>query len=155
MKSERGMPASRTQICITAFSVPRISFRCARSWVISCSNMRGESLSSMNSSASLRRSLTVFGSLVPFSSSDLTTCAYTLARDAKRRAASSGSGPVSTASSSSAASPSTSSLSSSASSLAAAASFGLIGSAITSGAFGSTKPTMMSISRPWPPFTGS
>ena len=30
MKSDRGMPASRTQRCITAFSSERISFRCSR-----------------------------------------------------------------------------------------------------------------------------
>ena len=58
MKSERGMPASRTQICITDFSMLRISFRCSRSWPISWSNIFGASLSSMNSSASFLRSLT-------------------------------------------------------------------------------------------------
>ncbi len=107
----------------------------------------------MNSSASFLRSLSDFGSRPPRSSSDFTTDAYTLASDTKRRAASSGSGPVSSASSSSAASSSVSSASSSGASFAA--SFGLIGSAMTSGAFGSTKPTMMSIRRPWPDLSGS
>ena len=153
MKSERGMPASRTQSCITDFSMLRISFRCSRSEPISRSNIFGASFSSMNSAASRLRSLTVFGSREPLSSSALTTWPYSFASEAKRRAASSGSGPVSTTSSSSA--PSASSASSSASSLAAAASFGFTGSAITSGAFGSTKPTITSTRRPWPAFTGS
>ena len=117
MNSLRGMPASRTEMTMISFSSWRTSLMCARSWPISASNMRGESLSSMNSAASLLAQLQRLGilgaELLDASASDW---CCSLASDAKRRAASSGSGPVSTASSSSPSSPSSVSSVSSASS---------------------------------------
>ena len=112
----------------------------------------------MNSPASFLRSFCVFGSLTPFSASALSTCWCSFAIDSeaarrlfriraglerflvfrvllgfvvflglgRRRGAA-----------------------------AAAASFGFTGAAISSGAFGSMKPTMMSTSRPWPALTCS
>ena len=65
MKSLRGMPASRTAMTMISFSSWRTSATCVRRLRISESNIRGESLSSMNSSASFLRDFKVFGSRAP------------------------------------------------------------------------------------------
>ena len=158
MKSLRGMPASRTQIVMICFSRLRISATLSRSCWISASNIFGESFSSMNSPASFLRSFCVFGSLRPFSSQRLERLLVELRdRDeAARRFFRIRAGlehflvfRVLLGSSSSSVS------SAGAAAAAAAASFGFTGAAISSGAFGSMKPTMMSTSRPWPALTCS
>ena len=79
MKSLRGMPASRTAMIMISFSIWRISPMCARSCAVSASNMRGESFSSMNSSASFLRAFCVRGSSAPCLASAASTVLQVLA----------------------------------------------------------------------------
>ncbi len=155
MKSLRGMPAWRTQTVMISRSRRRTSSMWLRRCETSASNIFGASFSSMNCSASRLRARTIFGSRALLAvASPLPTVTCRRAIVAKRFAVSSGSGPVSIASSSSSVPPSASSSSFSAASLRTTV-FGFCGCAISSGAFGSRNPTMRSVMRPWPAFTGS
>ena len=157
MKSLRGMPASRTAITMISFSSWRTSETCVRRFRISASNMRGDSRSSMNSSAellALAQGLRILGAELGDRAEHLVVESWrsSEARGRLERIRAGVDGFLLAVvrlvaflflvGFSSALRP-------------PPAWSGFCGCAMTSGAFGSMKPTITSTRRAWPALTGS
>src|SRR5574337_152357 len=168
MKSLRGMPALATHRFMISRSCMRMVSTRRRRLLVSMSFMRGVSFNCMSASTSCLRTRMVLLCAVPCLRMALTALSCSFFSCAKRRAASSGSGPVSAGFDSASASLSSSSVSlplaalvlagassssatsgsasgsSAAASTAAGGSGGLGAAMAAASAFGSMKPVMMS-----------
>ncbi len=146
MKSLRGMPAWRTQTAMISRSRRRTSSTWLRRCTTSASNIFGASFSSMNCSASRLRARTIFGSRALRAVARPFDDGVVQALRSRRSASRSPPGPD-RCRSPLPRPPRLSSLSSSSGSVSSLRTtvFGLCGCAISSGAFGSRKPTMRSV----------